>query len=79
MKPGDLVQLFSRDGSSVWCWDEDNNDFYLPGGTSAIIIRCGVTPAALRDHHRHAHDLVLCDGKAVWVHRDQLEVINEAR
>jgi hypothetical protein len=76
MKPGDLVQLFSRIDTSVWCWDEDDNDFYLPNGTSAVIIRHGedIRAADLAG----AIDQVLCDGKVVWVHRAQLEVIDEA-
>jgi hypothetical protein len=74
MKPGDLVQLFSRVDAHVWCWDEDDNDFYLPNGTSAVIIRHGED---LQDDDPNAIDLVICDGKAVWVHRNQLEVVDD--
>ena len=76
MKPGDLVQLFSRVDTHVWCWDQDDNDYYLPNGTSALFIRRGED---LQDDDPHPVDLVLCDGKAVWVHRHQLEVIDETR
>ena len=76
MKSGDLVQLFSRVDTSVWCWDEDDNDFYLPNGTSAVIIRHGED---LRDDDPNAIDQVLCGGKVVWVHRAQLEVVNGTR
>ena len=76
MKPGDLVQLFSRVDTSVWCWDETDSDFYFPNGTSAVFIRNGED---LRDEDPYAIDLVLCDGKAVWVHRTQLEALNETR
>ena len=79
MKAGDLVQLFSRVDTHVWCWDEADNDFYLPNGTPAVIIRNG---DELHDDEcdddAHAIDLILCDGKAVWVHRNQLETIHEA-
>ena len=74
MKPGDLVQLLSRVDTHVWCWDQDDNDYYLPNGTSAVIIRHGED---LQDDDPNAIDLVLCDGKAVWVHRNQLELIDD--
>lgn len=76
MKPGDLVQLFSMVDTKVWCWDEDHNDFYLPNGTLAVIIQNGEDP---QYYDPYATDQVLCDGKAVWVHRDQLESLDAAR
>lgn len=74
MKPGDLVQLFSRVDTHVWCWDEDDNDVYIPNETSAVIIRHG---EGLRDDDPYAIDKVLCDGKVVWVHRAQLKVLDD--
>ena len=71
MKPGDLVQLFSRVDTKVWCWDEDDNDLYLPNGAPAVIIR--LDDLCNDDPHAFAIDQVLCGGKVVWVHRDQLE------
>ena len=74
MKPGDLVQLFSNIDTKVWCLDQDDNSCFFLNGTSVVIIR--------RDEElqeRRAIDLVLCDGKLVWVRRDQLEVVNESR
>lgn len=76
MNPGDLVQLFSRVDTYVWCWDEDDNTYYFPNGTSVVIIRHGED---LQNDDPNAIDQVLCDGKAVWVHRNQLAVFNEAR
>ena len=73
MKPGDLVQLFSNVDTKVWCIDQDDNSRFFPNGTSVVIIRHGE-----EIHERHAIDLVLCDGKLVWVRRDQLEVVNES-
>ena len=75
MKPGNLVQLFSRVDTHVWCWDQDDNTYYFPNGTSAVIIRHGED---LQDDDPNAIDQVLCDGKVVWVHRNQLEVVYAA-
>lgn len=76
MKPGDLVQLFSRVDTHVWCWDQDGKDFVVPNGISAVIIRRG---PGRRDDNPHAAVQVLCDGKVVWVHRAQFEVFDETR
>lgn len=75
MKPGDLVHLFSRVDTHVWCWDEDDNDYYLPNGALAVIIRLGFAVDSSDDPY--IIDLILCDGKSLWVHRHQIEAINE--
>lgn len=76
MKPGDLVQLFSRVDTHVWCWDQDGKDFVVPNGTSAVIIRRG---PGRRDDEPGASFQVLCGGKVVWAHRNQLEAVSETR
>lgn len=75
MKPGDLVQLFSRVDTNVWCWDENDNDYYYPSGTAAIFMRHGQD---IGECDPGAIDQIICESRIVWVHRHQIEVIDAA-